>query len=172
MLSLGNENVNAFREGNNTIGGKKSPKKPTPRSSRTSKAEWITLKYALKTNPINVNDNNIKMFKAASDCNPVKLAEELANGGNVHYKDQRDGRTALHICVLGEFKGDRYSSEDKHRQYVVKRIACAELLVKNGAKVSALDNNMENVLDCAYRHNVEREILRYLSYTLKKTSSP
>ena len=185
LLELGNEKVNTFRE---YKGG--SVPKPSPQSPQTMKQAWINWKYAgsklqgqgdssVEDSKVRVRNASHELYKAARDCDVFKVAKEVSKGGNIHWRNEKDGRTPLHACILSSIqkksRTDFFSrsstlSEDSIRaresntkEFVYRTIVCAEFLLKNGARISQLDNELENVFDCACRHKVEQEIIEYLS---------
>ncbi len=70
--------------------------------------------------------------------------------------ESEGGKMALHICVLGQ-------PVDENDLDSWKGIQCTELLIQNGAKLSAEDLDHHKALDCAVVGNGRREMIEYLS---------
>jgi len=97
------------------------------------------------------------LFEAAKRGDLFALQEALAKGGSVDWKkDDEGGKTALHICVIGQPK-------DENDMDSWKGVECAELLIQNGAKLDAVESHNLKVLDCAVVGNVRREMIEYLT---------
>merc|ERR1712071_7923 len=187
LLALGNDNINSFRE-RNSVDIQNELTKPKPQSSRSTKEQWISWKYRphkpsqsskeMNPNKSRVNEymkaaSNHLMFKAAEECDIIKLAEGIGNGGDVHFKEEKNGRTALHAVIMSSPYSSQYDNvarrtadievEYNQNNHMWNKIVCAELLLQNGARISTLDKNLDNVLDCAYQMNAEQDILDYLT---------
>uniref|UniRef100_A0A7R9ZR70 Uncharacterized protein n=1 Tax=Craspedostauros australis TaxID=1486917 RepID=A0A7R9ZR70_9STRA len=161
---MGNEQVNAIWEAG--TGLQRGWKKPEPGAGRKAKEEWIKSKYLWrgfieyaendgKTHEEREEKYSRDLFTAASNCDVIGIATALAHGAVITWKNPEEkGRTALHACVLkkrGEGDGSWCAAE------------CAELLLQNGAKLDAQDDEMHAVLDCAVIGGAEREIIEYLT---------
>ena len=87
----------------------------------------------------------------------LAIQEALAKGGNVEWRNNEEGgKTALHICVVGQ-------PEDENDMASWKAIQCAELLIQNGAKLTSVDFDQHKALDCAVVGNSRREMIEYLT---------
>ncbi|OEU18780.1 hypothetical protein FRACYDRAFT_217323 [Fragilariopsis cylindrus CCMP1102] len=94
------------------------------------------------------------MYEATRNCNVLGLARALAHGAVASWKNTDDNnRTALHVCT-------QIKAEDTEDW---KAIECAELLLQNGAKMSARDSITQGVLDSAVLANSDRAMIEYLS---------
>ena len=97
------------------------------------------------------------MYQAAKRGDLFALQEALAKGGSVEWRNNDEGgKTALHICVVGQ-------PADENDLESWKGIQCAELLIQNGAKLNTEDSDHHKVLDCAVVGNGRREMIEYLS---------
>ena len=170
LLALGNSRVNAIWESG--VGLQQGWTKPTPKASRQLKENWIKSKYQwkgfLEDRKKSYNPNTT-LYHAAATSDLFKVAEALAYGGSVDYRDQEnDGRTPLHACATSrrrkakeEDGGQDDADDDDDNEWT--GIECAELLLQNGAKIDTLDSNTQSVLDCAVIGNGEREMVEFLS---------
>lgn len=142
--------------------------KPKGGASRKAKEEWIKSKYVWKgfleydTNDgCDQEDRETKfssdLYEAARRGDLFALQEALAKGGSVERKNKEEGgKTALHICVVGQ-------PADENDLDSWQGLQCAELLIQNGAKLGAEDADHHKVLDCAVVGNGRREMIEYLS---------
>ena len=163
LLALGNERANSIWEAD--VGLQQGWTKPNGNGGRQSKENWIKSKYMWKgflkdkANDYKPEGKalyyNEALFEAASHADVCAVAEALAHGGDVHWRNpEEEGKTALHACALS-----RPLLDDK----AWTGIECAELLLQNGAKLDTMDDNTQGVLDCAVIGNGEREMVEFLS---------
>lgn len=162
LLALGNDNMNPIWE--EGLADQKGWSKPSPDDSRKAKEDWIKSKYLWKGflvfKPEDGKDvaeretkYNQDLYEAARFGNLLKVAEALARGADVDWRNEKEGgKTALHICATGKPLDETWSG-----------IECAELLIQNGAKIDTLDRETQTALDCAVCGNGEREMVEYLS---------
>lgn len=164
LLSLGNERVNLIWE--EGMAEQKGWAKPTENADRKTREEWIKSKYMWKGflsfgEVANLTDEekqdkfNREVYLAAKACNVYAVADALAHGGSVDWVNvDENGRTPLHACALAK----RDENEDDW-----KAIETAELLLQNGAKMSAKDSQLHDVLDSAVIGNGEVAMVEYLT---------
>jgi hypothetical protein len=166
LLELGNDKVNRIWEAG--LHHQKGWTKPSGGAPRKTKEEWIKSKYVWKgfleyrsEDGREHEDREAKfsrdLYEAARHGDIFAMSEALAKGGSVHWKnDKEGGKTALHICVIGQPEdGDDISSW--------KGVECAEFLIQNGAKLDVADFDHHKVLDVAVVGNGRREMIEYLS---------
>lgn len=165
-MALGNDKVNRIWEAG--LHHQKGWTKPKASAPRKAKEEWIKSKYVWKgfleyhsEDGREQEDREAKfskdLYEAARRGDLAMIQEALAKGGSVEWKNEAEGgKTALHICVLGQ-----PSDEDDLGSW--KGIQCAELLIQNGAKLDAEDFDNIKPLDCAVVGNARREMIEYLS---------
>ena len=163
ILAIGNDNANAIWE--EGVVTQKGWEKPSESSGRKAKEEWIKSKYLWKgflklsdkdgKTSAELDENISKeMYEATRNCNVLGLARALAHGAVATWKNTDDNnKTALHVCT--QIKA--VDTEDW------KAIECAELLLQNGAKMSARDSITQGVLDSAVLANSDRAMIEYLS---------
>lgn len=170
LLSLGNDKVNPIWEAG--LESQRGWKKPTVDDSRKAKEEWIKSKYQWKGFlEVDSEDErghdereeqvNLELYEAASTGNLMGVAEALAHGGSVDWKNHAEGgKTALHACAVSKHPSDDDSTGGGDEWLGIE---CAELLLQNGAKMKALDDNHQGPLDCAVIGGAEREMIEFLS---------
>lgn len=183
LLALGNERMNAIME--QGMSTQKGWIKPSPDADRKTREEWIKSKYMWKgflsfddTKSLTQEERQEKfdrdLYAAAKEANIYKLAEALAHGGNVEWVNTEDnGRTPLHACVLVKKPTDDASSTIKEDVDPINNdgnsckkwqaIEVAELLLQNGAKLTAKDAQSHDVLDSAVIGNAEKDMVEYLT---------
>lgn len=187
LLSIGNTIANSIWEAG--VATQKGWNKPKSADSRKTKEDWIKSKYQWKgfleykeeygRGAERERRFNEGLYQAAKDNDVCGVAEAIAKGGSVDWKNvDDDGRTALHVCVMSVKKDSEESDEDSTTlsddgEIEVRRlrkearswhaIVCAELLIQNGAKVDAKDDHNHGVLDCAVFGDADRAIIEYLS---------
>jgi ankyrin repeat protein len=161
-LCLGNDRVNPIWEAG--LESQRGWKKPTGEDSRKVKEDWIKSKYQWK-GFLEVDDPsrnqaermehfNCELYDAASQGNLLGVADALAHGGSVEWKND-EGKTPLHACAVSK------PEHDEDGEW--RGIECAELMIQNGAKMKALDDNHQSPLDCAVIGGAEREMIEFLS---------
>mmetsp|Transcript_22058 Transcript_22058/g.32847 ORF Transcript_22058/g.32847 Transcript_22058/m.32847 type:complete len:869 (-) Transcript_22058:3744-6350(-) len=165
LLALGNERVNRIWEAGVAL--QQGWRKPDQSSTRQLKENWIKGKYQWKgfledrdtegqTEEEKTASKNKALFEAAKKGDLLGIAEALAYGGDVDWKNSdEEGKTPLHMCSLVR----RDEAEDSE----FLGLECAELLLQNGAKMHILDDKTQSVLDCCVIGNGERDMLEYLS---------
>jgi len=170
LLCLGNDKVNPIWEAG--LESQRGWKKPTGDDSRKAKDDWIKSKYQWKGFlEVDSSDDrghderteqvSRELYEAASIGNLMGVAEALAHGGSVDWKNpQEGGKTALHVCAVSMPYGDDDSQWGEEKWLGLE---CAELLLQNGAKMKALDDNHQSPLDCAVIGGAEREMIEFLS---------
>ena len=95
------------------------------------------------------------LYEAAKNSDMNGLAEALAQGASVGWKNPKDGgKSALHIGVLGKKPAD----ESKWTA-----IESVELLLGRGGDLELLDNDGHSVVDCAVVGGAELEMIEYLN---------
>mmetsp|Transcript_9242 Transcript_9242/g.13860 ORF Transcript_9242/g.13860 Transcript_9242/m.13860 type:complete len:924 (-) Transcript_9242:1060-3831(-) len=166
LLGLGNEKVNRIWEAG--LHHQKGWTKPKGGAPRKAKEEWIKSKYVWKgfleyrpEDGREQEDREAKfsndLYEAARRGDMCAISEALAKGGSVDWKNKNEGgKTALHICATGQ-------PEDSDDISSWKGVACAELLIQNGAKLDATDFDHHKVLDVAVVGGGRREMIEYLS---------
>lgn len=164
-MELGNDNANTIWEAG--LHHQKGWTKPQSGAPRKAKEEWIKSKYVWKgfleyneEDGREHEDREAKfcrdLYDASRRCDLLGIAEALAKGGSVEWKNSEEGgKTALHACVISQ-----PANEDDLDSW--KGIQCAELLVQNGAKLNAEDSDHHNALDCAVVLGARREMIEYL----------
>ena len=169
LLSLGNDKVNPIWEAG--LESQRGWTKPTGDDDRRAKEDWIKSKYQWKgfldvdssdgrNHDERMEQVNRDLYEAASMANLMGVAEALAHGGSVEWKNREaGGKTALHACAVCRHPTD----EDSQTGEEWYGIECAELLLQNGAKMKALDDNHQGPLDCAVIGGAEREMIEFLS---------
>jgi len=163
LLALGNEKANRIWEA--ATGIQAGWKKPNANDSQKLKQDWIKSKFLWKgfleysaEDGREHEDREVKfskdLFEAARRGDLFAAAEALAKGGRVDWRNSAEnGNTALHICSMGgPSPGNKWEG-----------IECAELLLQNGSKMDALNNDQQSVLDCAVIGNGQREMVEYLT---------
>lgn len=165
LLSLGNDRVNPIWEAG--LKNQRGWKKPTESDSRNVKEDWIKSKYQWKgflevdssrNEAERMERFNCELYEAAGQGNVLGVANALAHGGCVEWKNTNsEGKTPLHACAISSSPPD--DDDDDEWQ----GIECAELLIQNGAKLNALDDNHQSPLDCAVIGGAEREMIEFLS---------
>eukprot|EP00571_Detonula_confervacea_P016988 CAMPEP_0172304842 /NCGR_PEP_ID=MMETSP1058-20130122/6213_1 /TAXON_ID=83371 /ORGANISM="Detonula confervacea, Strain CCMP 353" /LENGTH=989 /DNA_ID=CAMNT_0013016231 /DNA_START=74 /DNA_END=3043 /DNA_ORIENTATION=+ len=170
LMELGNQKVNCIWEAG--LHHQEGWTKPRGSASRKNKEEWIKSKYLWKgfleyhaEDGHDQDDREAKfsadLFHAARRGDLSAIQEALAKGGSVGWKNADEGgKTALHICVVGQ-------PLDENDLESWKGIQCAELLIQNGAKLAAEDSDHHKVLDCAVVGNGRREMIEYLEARTK-----
>ena len=166
LEALGNDCVNRIWEAG--LHHQKGWKKPKGGAPRKAKEEWIKSKYVwkgfLEYHAEDGRDQEAReakfsndLYQAAKRGDLFALQEALAKGGSVEWRNKDEGgKTALHICVVGQ-------PADENDVESWKGIQCAELLIQNGAKLNTEDSDHHKVLDCAVVGNGRREMIEYLS---------
>mmetsp|Transcript_21914 Transcript_21914/g.26775 ORF Transcript_21914/g.26775 Transcript_21914/m.26775 type:complete len:1208 (-) Transcript_21914:30-3653(-) len=175
ILALGNERVNSIWEAG--VGSQKGWNKPTASANRKMKEDWIKSKYAWrgfleykKEDGREWEDRETKfsvdLYEAAKIAHLLGVVEALAKGGSVDWNnDKEDGKTCLHICVVGcrsPTTEDKSPTEEDEAEGSM-RLECAELLIQNGAKLDARDAHHQGVLDCALSGSATIQMIEYLS---------
>lgn len=164
LLSLGNDRVNPIWEAG--LKSQRGWKKPTENDSRNVKEDWIKSKYQWKgflevdssrNEAERIERFNCELYDAAGQGNLMGVVEALAHGGSVEWKNC-EGKTPLHACAVSSPPDD---DEDWGVEW--QGIECAELMIQNGAKMNALDDNQQSPLDCAVIGGAEREMIEFLS---------
>jgi hypothetical protein len=176
IRSIGNQRSNAIWEAG--IAHQTGWTKPTATDDRKRKEDFIKSKYQWKgfidySNAVGESEKDREaklscdVYEAAKQSDLWGIAEALAKGGSVQWNNLADeGKTPLHVCVLtdegqnGEAGGFDDSSQKKR---AFQAIVCAEFLIQNGAKLSAMDGNDHSVLDCAVCGNAPREIVEFIT---------
>lgn len=182
LLSLGNKKANSIWEAG--IGNQKGWTKPTSSESRKKKEDFIKSKYLWKgfieykkedgSGEERQTKFSMDLYEAARFGDLMGVAEALARGGNVDWKNDHDGgKTALHICALGGHVCDDDDDDNddmdievrsaRRRRRAFQAIICAELLLQNGAKLDIMDDNDHGVLDSAVCGNAQREMIEFLT---------
>lgn len=171
LLSLGNDKVNPIWEAG--LESQRGWTKPTGDDDRKTKEDWIKSKYQwkgfLEVDSSDERDHderkeqsNRDLYAAAGVGNLMGVAEALAHGGSVDWKNPEEGgKTALHACAVSKPSDD--GDDDLQEGAEWFGIECAELLIQNGAKMKALDDNHQGPLDCAVIGGAEREMIEFLS---------
>jgi len=166
LMALGNERANRVWEAG--LHHQKGWTKPPGGAPRKTKEEWIKSKYQWKgfleyhaEDGREQEDREVKfsndLYEGARCGDLAMIQEALAKGGSVNWKNEEEGgKTALHICVVGQ-------PLDENDMESWKGIECAELLIQNGSKLDAQDFDHHKVLDCAVVGNGRREMIEYLS---------
>eukprot|EP00547_Thalassionema_nitzschioides_P006881 CAMPEP_0194199544 /NCGR_PEP_ID=MMETSP0156-20130528/523_1 /TAXON_ID=33649 /ORGANISM="Thalassionema nitzschioides, Strain L26-B" /LENGTH=834 /DNA_ID=CAMNT_0038924459 /DNA_START=118 /DNA_END=2622 /DNA_ORIENTATION=+ len=168
LLAMGNERINRILEAG--LGLQQGWTKPINGSSRQDKENWIKSKYQWKgflndkLPDINVAEKKIHyskvLFEAARNADVLGVAEALAYGGAVDWKNpEENGKTALHVCAL---------SHPMNSGEIWQGIECAELMLQNGAKLGTMDDSTQGVLDSAVIGNGERKMVEFLSARLQQ----
>jgi len=163
LLALGNNRVNPIWEAGVDL--QIGWTKPARDSSRQEKENWIKSKYQWKGflmdqfKDMTPGEKRVYyskvMFEAARNADLLGVAEALAYGGAVDWKNpEEEGKTVLHVCAL---------SRPSESGEPWKGIECVELLLQNGAKLDTLDDNTRGVLDIAVIGGGERLMVEYLS---------
>lgn len=164
LLALGNSFVNSIWE--EGLSAQKGWIKPTETADRKNREEWIKSKYMWKgflsfedVSSLKEEERQEKysrdLYAAAKSGDLNKIASSLAHGGSVDWVNSEDGgRTPLHACVL-------VKCNDGNQSW--KAIEAAELLLQNGAKMAAKDDQSHDVLDSALLGKAEVEMVEYLS---------
>mmetsp|Transcript_6752 Transcript_6752/g.9864 ORF Transcript_6752/g.9864 Transcript_6752/m.9864 type:complete len:187 (+) Transcript_6752:1611-2171(+) len=164
---------------------------PIPLTIARKKEDWIKSKYQWSgfldykkedgAGEEREKKFSMDLYEAAKAGHILGVAEALAKGGNVEWKNElEDSKTPLHICAVGiddshytdevVDETDTNESNDKklrEEKRSFDRIACAELLLQNGAKLDAQDKSHLGVLDCAVCGNAERYMIEYLTSKTK-----
>jgi hypothetical protein len=180
LLSVGNKKANSIWEAG--IGNQKGWTKPTSSDSRKKKEDFIKSKYLWKgfidykkedgSGEERQTKFSMDLYEAARFGDLIGVAEALARGGSVDWKNDHDGgKTALHVCALGGHACDDDDEDDmdvevrstRRRKRAFQAIICAELLLQNGAKLDLTDDNDHGVLDSAVCGNAQREMIEFLS---------
>lgn len=163
LLAMGNERVNPIYEAGISL--QQGWKKPEQGDSRQLKDNWIKSKYQWKgfledrapgcsTQEERTLMFSRRLYEAAQNADVMGIAEYLAHGGKVDWKNPDDnGKTALHACAL--------SKPTAEREWL--GVESAELLIQNGAKASMMDSSTQTALDCTVIENGEREMVEFLS---------
>jgi Putative GTPase activating protein for Arf/PH domain len=179
FLALGNDKANSIWE--QSMATQKGWTKPHPDVDRKTREEWIKSKYMWKgflsfddVTALNEKERQNKydhdLYVAAKNCNVHQIANALAHGGNVDYVNpNEDGRTPLHACVLAMKQQPQDDDNDNTATTTTTNsgwfaIEAAELLLQNGAKMSAKDAKLHDVLDSAVIGNADVSIVEYLSH--------
>jgi Putative GTPase activating protein for Arf/PH domain len=167
LLELGNEKVNSIWE--QGVSSQKGWTKPTDISDRKTREEWIRSKYMWKgflsfegMDDMNEDDRRAKfnreLYQAAESCNVFEIAYSIAHGGSVDWVNEDDGgKTPLHACALA--KRVEGNGQDKKLKYT----EAAELLLQNGAKLTAKDVEGHDVLAAAVIGGAAVEVVEFLS---------
>ena len=174
LLALGNNMANSIWEAGISL--QKGWEKPTVDTPRSTKESFIKSKYQWKgfleyksEDGRNQKDRDAKfsvdLFRAAGQGDLYKVAEALAKGGCVEWKNSDDGdKTAMHACVVGGTQSrEALAGDGGEIPSSWKGIECAELLIQNGAKLDATDQEEHDVLECAVCGNGRREMVEYLT---------
>jgi len=182
LLSLGNKKANSIWEAG--IENQKGWTKPTSSDSRKKKEDFIKSKYLWKgfidykkedgSGEERKTKFSMDLYEAARFGDLIGVAEALARGGSVDWKNDHDGgKTALHVCALGGHSCDDDDDDEddmdvelrsaRRRKRAFQAIICAELLRQNGAKLDLTDDNDHGVLDSAVCGNAQREMIEFLS---------
>lgn len=164
LRSLGNELMNSIWEAG--LVDQKGWQKPTASADRKTREEWIRSKYMWKgflsfQDFEEMSDDQRKekfsrdLYDAAKSGDVYKTAAALAYGGSVEWANMDEGgKTALHVCTLAKINED----------IEWKAIETAELLLQNGAKMSAFDSDFHDVLDHALIGNAEVRMVEFLTH--------
>jgi Putative GTPase activating protein for Arf/PH domain len=170
FLALGNDKANSIWE--QSMATQKGWTKPHPDVDRKTREEWIKSKYMWKgflsfddVNTLTEEQRQHKydsdLYIAAKNRDVQQIANALAHGGNVDYVNpNEDGRTPLHACVMKRPHQNDDNSATKSGWHAVE---AAELLLQNGAKMSAKDAKLHDVLDSAVIGNADVSIVEFLS---------
>jgi uncharacterized protein YbdZ (MbtH family) len=100
----------------------------------------------------------LQLYEAAKTSKMDGLAEALAKGASVNWKNAKDGgKCSLHVCalVMRPKDGSKWNA-----------IECLELLLGRGGQLDAMDNDGHNVMDCAVVGGAEREMIEFLATKL------
>ena len=164
LRSLGNEIMNSIWEGG--VVDQKGWQKPTATADRKTREEWIRSKYMWKGflsfqgfEEMSEDQRKEKfsrdLYDAARNGDVFKTAAALAYGGSAEWTNKNEGgKTALHACTLAKItEGVEW-----------KAIETAELLLQNGAKMSAFDSDSHDVLDHALIGNAEVRMVEFLTH--------
>ena len=164
LRSLGNGFMNSIWEAG--LVEQKGWQKPTATADRKTREEWIRSKYMWKgflsfQDFEEMSDDQRKekfsrdLYDAAKNGDVYKAASALAYGGSVEWTNiDEGGKTALHVCTLAKItEGVEW-----------KAIETAELLLQNGAKMSAFDSDLHDVLDHALIGNAEVMMVEFLTH--------
>lgn len=166
LMDLGNDKANEIWEAG--LHHQKGWSKPKGGAPRKAKEEWIKSKYVWKgfleycaEDGRDQEDREVKfsrdLYEAAGEGDLFGVQEALAKGGSIDWRNEEEGgKTALHVCVVGQ-------PADENDLESWKGIQCAELLVQNGAKLDVEDFDHHKALDCAVVGNSRREMIEYLS---------
>jgi len=179
LLALGNTMANSIWEAG--LSSQKGWEKPTIASPRSTKETYIKSKYQwkgfLEYNAEDGQDQedreakfSVDLFRAAGRGDLHRVAELLAKGGSVEWKNPDDGhKTALHACAVGGgLMSGPLSGDGCNKSSVWQGIECAELLIQNGAKLDATDQEMHDILESAICGNACTEMVEYLTAKLAK----
>lgn len=115
----------------------------------------------------NVEENGkTALHVCATSVEPV--VKKLESNLKEQYDDSFDLEDLDTLLDDEDNDEDNDDSDDNEeakqaRFSVLERIKCAELLIQNGAKIDALDNDHRSVLDCALLENAHREMIEYLA---------
>lgn len=166
LLELGNEKANTVWEAG--LHHQRGWTKPAGAAPRKAKEEWIKSKYLWKgfleysaEDGREQEDREAKfsndLYEAARRGDLMAISEALAKGASVEWRNKDEGgKTALHVCVVGQ-------PSDENDLTDWKGLQCAELLIQNGAKLDFEDFDHHKALDCAVVGNGRREMIEYLS---------
>ena len=117
-------------------------------------------KEFLAKDDVSRDKSNRALYEAAKAGDLMGVAEALARGGSVDWKNEDDdGRTPLHACAISN------RPEEEGAEW--RGIECAELLLQNGARMDVLDHSDHGVLDCAVIRNGDRAMVEYLAQKLE-----
>jgi hypothetical protein len=164
LRSLGNGFMNSIWEAG--LLDQKGWQKPTSSTDRKGREEWIRSKYMWKGflsfkgfEDLSEAERKEKfsrdLYNAAKYGDVYKAATAMAYGGSVEWTNvDEGGKTALHVCTLVKI--------EKEAEW--KAIETAELLLQNGAKMSAFDSDFHDVLDRALIGNAEVQMVEFLSH--------
>jgi Putative GTPase activating protein for Arf/PH domain len=162
LRSLGNDFMNSIWEAG--LKEQQGWQKPTATAERKEREEWIRSKYMWKgflsfkgLEELSENERREKfsrdLYSAAKSGDVNKTALALACGGSVEWTNiDEAGKTALHVCALTKQIDD------------CKALETAELLLQNGAKMSALDSDFHDVLDSALIGNAQVRMVEFLTH--------